>query len=51
MTSANNTKKWLTLGLVGMALLLIPRRSSKRAEQPLSKKSNHTENTKNTADD
>lgn len=28
-----NRKKWLTLSVVGMALLLIPRRSSKKADR------------------
>ena len=27
--NSSNTKKWFTLGLVGAALLLIPRRSSR----------------------
>ncbi len=27
---SGNKKKWLTLGLVGAALLLVPRRSSRR---------------------
>ena len=31
-----NRKKWLTLSVVGMALLLIPRRSSKKADRKLS---------------
>ncbi|WP_296243648.1 MULTISPECIES: hypothetical protein [unclassified Psychrobacter] len=31
-----NRKKWLTLSTVGMALLLIPRRSSKKADRKLS---------------
>ena len=48
MASANHTKKWLTLSIVGMALLLIPRRSSREADKLLSKHSNSTKNTKNT---
>ena len=31
----NNKSKWLTLGAVGMALLLIPRRSSLKADRKL----------------
>lgn len=31
-----NRKKWLTLSVVGLALLLIPRRSSKKADRKLS---------------
>lgn len=31
----NNKKKWLTLGAVGIALLLIPRRSSLKADRNL----------------
>ena len=33
--SNNNKKKWLTLGVVGIALLLIPRRSSLKADRKL----------------
>lgn len=47
MASANHTKKWMTLGVVGVALLLIPRRSSREADKLLSKHSNSTKNTKN----
>lgn len=47
MARANHTKKWLTLGLVGVALLLIPRRSSQEADKPLSQNSHPTKNTKN----
>ena len=31
----NNKSKWLTLGVVGIALLLIPRRSSLKADRKL----------------
>ena len=44
MASTNHTKKLLTLGV---ALLLIPRRSSREADKLLSKHSNSTKNTKN----
>ena len=47
MASTNHSKKLLTLGLVGVALLLIPRRSSPEADRPLSKRSKSTKNTKN----
>ena len=47
MASANHTKKWLTLGLVGVGLLLIPRRSSVKADQPLSQNFKPIRNTKN----
>ena len=36
----NNKKKWLTLGAVGIALLLIPRRSSLKADRNLADKTN-----------
>lgn len=32
----NNKKKWFTLGAISMALLLIPRRSSQKADRKLS---------------
>ena len=47
MASTNHSKKLLTLGLVSVALLLIPRRSSREADKLLSKHSNSTKNTKN----
>ena len=47
MASTNHTKKLLTLGIAGVALLLIPRRSSRKADKLLSKHSNSTKNTKN----
>ena len=47
MASANHTKKWLTLGLVGVGLLLIPRRSSVKADQPLSQNFKPIRDTKN----
>ena len=31
----NNKSKWLTLGVVGIVLLLIPRRSSLKADRKL----------------
>ena len=48
MTQRINKKKWLTLGAVATALLLIPRRSSQRAggssqSETKSKKHNHSE--------
>ena len=36
--STSNKKKWLTLSLVGAALLLIPRRSSRQDSAPIDKK-------------
>ncbi len=47
MASVNHTKKLLTLSVVGVALLLIPRRSSRESDKLLSKHSNSTKNTKN----
>lgn len=47
MASANHTKKWLTLSIVGVGLLLIPRRSSLKADNLLSKNFKPTKNTKN----
>lgn len=41
-----NRKKWLTLSVVGMALLLIPRRSSKKADRKLSETARETDNKK-----
>ena len=48
MASANHIKNLLTLGVVGVALLLIPRRSSREADKLLSKHSNSTKNNRNT---
>lgn len=44
-----NKRKWLTLGVVGMALILIPRRSSRQAtlnaiELPIKKKTKGSQN-------
>ena len=36
MSNPNNKKKWFTLGAISMALLLIPRRSSQKADRKLS---------------
>lgn len=41
-----NRKKWLTLSVVGMALLLIPRRSSKKADRKLSDEARSNRNDK-----
>ena len=41
MATSSNKKKWLTLSAVGVALLLIPRRSSKKADRALLRKSNN----------
>ena len=38
MAISSSKKKWLTLSAVGIALLLIPRRSSKKADGALSRK-------------
>lgn len=38
MATSSSKKKWLTLSIVGVALLLIPRRSSKKADRALSRK-------------
>ena len=38
----NNRKKWLKLGLVGAALLLIPRRSSRQQSAPISTDTAHS---------
>ena len=35
MASTNNKKKWLALSVVGIALVLIPRRSSQKAHKPV----------------
>ena len=51
MAHANHSKKLLTLGLVGVALLLIPRRSSRQTDRPLSQNSSPIKNTKNTDND
>ena len=41
MATSSSKKKWLTLSAVGVALLLIPRRSSKKADRALSHKANN----------
>ncbi|MFK4002146.1 hypothetical protein ACI2I3_12455 [Psychrobacter namhaensis] len=38
MTSHPNTKKWLILGVIATGLLVIPRRSSQKADINLSDK-------------
>lgn len=38
MTVSTNKKKWLTLSAVGIILLLVPRRSSEKADRALSNK-------------
>lgn len=40
MTSHTRNKKWLLMGTMATALLLIPRRSSKKADPILSDSSN-----------
>ena len=48
--SNSNNNKWLTLGVVGIVLLLIPRRSSPKADRNLAdnakKKVNNNKTTK-----
>ena len=47
----NNKKKWLTLGAVGIALLLIPRRSSLKADRNLADNAKKKVNNKTTKKD
>ena len=47
----NNKKKWLTLGAVGMALLLIPRRSSPKADRNLADNAKKKVNNKTNEED
>ena len=44
--SNNRTKKWLRLGAVGLALLLIPRRSSLKADSKLADNAENEVNNK-----
>lgn len=46
--SNSNKKKWLTLGAVGMALLLIPRRSSLKADRKITDNAKKKVNNKTT---
>ena len=47
MASTNNKKKWLALSVVGIALVLIPRRSSQKAHKPVPKNDDSTKKAKN----
>ena len=47
----NNKSKWLTLGVVGIALLLIPRRSSLKADRKLADNDKKKLNNKTTKED
>ena len=47
----NNKSKWLTLGVVGIALLLIPRRSSLKADRKLADNAKKKLNNKTTKED
>ena len=49
--SNNNKKKWLTLGVVGIALLLIPRRSSLKADRKLADNAKKKVNNKTNKED
>ena len=49
--SNNNKKKWLTLGVVGIALLLIPRRSSLKADRKLADNAKKKVNNKTPKED
>lgn len=49
--SNNNKKKWLTLGAVGIALLLIPRRSSLKADRNLADNAKKKVNNKTNKED
>ena len=51
MSNSNNKKKWFTLGAVGMALLLIPRRSSPKADRNLADNAKKKVNNKTKEDD
>lgn len=42
--NSSNKRKWLTLSLVGVALLLIPRRSSRQDSAPIDKKTDALNN-------
>ncbi len=47
----NNKRKWLTLGAVGIILLLIPRRSSLKADRNLADNAKKKVNNKTTKED
>ncbi|WP_182405042.1 hypothetical protein [Psychrobacter sp. GP33] len=47
LSDKSNKKKWLTLSLMGVALLLIPRRSSRQDSAPIDKKYNKPDNNNN----
>ena len=49
--SNNNKRKWLTLGAVGIILLLIPRRSSLRADRNLADNAKKKVNNKTNKED
>ena len=49
--SNNNKKKWLTLSAVGIALLLIPRRSSLKADRKLADNAKKKVNNKTNKED
>ena len=52
MSNSNNNKsKWLTLGAVGIILLLIPRRSSLRADRNLADNAEKKVNNKTNKED
>ena len=54
MSDSNNNKnkkKWLTLGAFGMALLLIPRRSSLKADRNLADNAKKKVNNKTNKED
>ncbi|AGP49604.1 MULTISPECIES: hypothetical protein [Psychrobacter] len=48
MASTNNKKKWLALSVVGIALVLIPRRSSQKAHKPVPENYDPIEKAKST---
>ena len=50
-TNNNNKNKWLTLGAVGITLLLIPRRSSLKANRNLADNAKKKVNNKTTKKD
>ena len=49
--SNSNNNKWLTLGVVGIALLLIPRRSSLKADRNLADNAKKKVNNKTNKED
>ena len=40
MTESIKVKKWISLGIIATALLLLPRRSSRKSDMDLSNKNN-----------